>query len=136
MTAVAASATAMTAVAASATAMTAVFGSGVAKKAIYDSDTAWNALNASSAARAYMLSISTVSNTTSTTHVQVNGTKRSVLIQQKSGNNSYYSYAGANADAYVTNSTAFIDRFVRITGLTHRISNSSYTSTISYISME
>ena len=137
MNAVAASSTAMAAVAASSTAMAAVLNSATARKAVYDSDTAWNAIAGSATAKAALLASSVEHSTNSTSHVYPPGSGagvRAALLQQRC--NGYYSNAGANADTYSTTSTSYIDRYVRVTGLTHRINNNSYYSYIKYIIMQ
>ena len=139
MNAVAASSTAMNAVAASSTAMAAVLNSAEARRAVYDIDTAWNAVVASATAKAALLSSSTEHTTNSTSRVYPPGSGvgvRVVLVQQKSNSSTYASYAGANADTYNTTSSTYIDRYVRVTGLTHRGSNSAFYSTIKYIIMQ
>ncbi len=139
MTAVIARSTAMTAVAASSTAMAAVLNFAAARTALYDSEIAWNAVVGSATAKAALLAISTEHSTNSTTHVYPTGSDvwvRTVLVQQR--RNNYTSYAGVNADTYGTSSFSYIDRYVRVTGLTHRISNSTSTSTsyIKYVIMQ
>ena len=133
MAAVAASSAAMTAVAASSATMTAVLNSAVARSAVYDSDTAWNAVVASATAKTVLLARSVEHSTGSTSHVYPPGSGAGVrvaLLQQRSGGTSY---AGASADTYTTTSSSYIDRYVRVTGLTHRSSNGSY---IKYIIMQ
>ena len=137
--AVAASSTAMAAVAASSTAMTAVLNSATARIAVYDSDTAWNAVVGSNTAKTVLLASSTEHSTGSISHVYPTGSSagvRAVLVQQKSSIAPKVSYAGANANTYSTSSTAYIDRYVRVTGLTHRISNIDTYSYINYIIMQ
>ena len=135
MAAVAASSTAMAAVMASSTAMNAVLNSTVARSAVYDRDTAWNAVVASATAKAALLASSTEHQTKSPSHVYPTGSDyavRVVLLQQRRDGGGTTSYAGANADTYSTTSTNYIDRYVRVTGLTHRVSQSG-ASNISYI---
>ena len=124
------------AIAASSTAMAAVFAQPAARVAIYDSDTAWGAVVVSAAVKAYMLSLASTSSTAGESHVQVNATRRSVLLQQKISNRVYSSFAGAMADTYATTSEAYIDRYVRVTGLSHRSSSVTTTSSITWLSME
>ena len=133
----AASSTAMAAVAASSTAMAAVLNSATARKAVYDSDTAWNAVVGSATAKAALLAISTEHSTSSASHVYPTGSSAGVrvaFLQQITGGGA--SYAGANADTYSTTTGGYVDRYVRVTGLTHRISNSNYYSLVKYIIMQ
>ena len=128
----------MAAVAASSTAMAAVLNSATARKAVYDSDTAWDAIISSSTAKSALLSGSVEHIASSTSHVYPTGSGagvRAVLVQQLSSS-SRTSYAGANADTYVTSSSSYIDRYVRVTGLTHRSNTTSYPSYIKYIIMQ
>ena len=139
MTAVAASRTAMTAVAASSTAMSAVLNSATARSAVYDSDAAWDDVLANATAKAALLASGVEHSTNSTTREYPLGSRsgvRVVLVQQKTSSVSYTSAAGPNADTYVTSSTAYIDRYVRVTRLTHRSSNSNGYSYIKYIIMQ
>ena len=141
MAAVIASSTAMSAVAASSTAMAAVLNSAEARRAVYDSNTAWNAVVASATARAALLSRSSENSTGSTSHVYPSGSGvgvRVAFLQQSRGGATITSYAGANADTYSTSSSTYIDRYVRVTGLTHRVSQTgaSNFSYINYIIMQ
>ena len=118
--------------------MAAVLDSSVARIAVYDSDTAWNAIVTSSTGKAALLAKSSIHSTTNPNHNYPTGSGngvRAALIQQASSS-TRTSYAGANADTYVTSSTAYIDRYVRVTGLTHRISISGFSSSIKYIIMQ
>ncbi|MFW9595981.1 MAG: hypothetical protein ACMV1D_10880 [Macromonas sp.] len=139
MSAVAASSTAMSAVIASSTAMSAVLNSATARKLVYDSNTAWNAVVGSDTAKAALLASSTEHSTNSTSQVYPTGSSagvRAVLVQQRSSDGQT-SYADSpSAGSYSTNSTSYIDRYARMTGLKHRTSNSGYTSYIKYIIME
>ena len=141
MTAVAASSTAMSAVIASSTAMTAVIASStaMARRAVYDSDLAWNAVLASATAKTVLLASSWEYETNSSSHVYPPGSSAGVrvaLLQQKTSSSTYSSRAGANADTYSTTSNTYIDRYVRVTGMTHRSSSSSGYSYIKYIIMQ
>ncbi len=138
MAAVIASSTAMAAVIASSTALNAVLNSATARKAVYDSDTAWNAIASSATAKSILLSKSVEHSTSSRNHnypINSGAGVRAVLVQQEA-TGGYTSYAGANADTYSTSSTTYIDRYMRVTGLTHRSSSSYGTSYIKYIIME
>lgn len=137
MTVVAASFTAMAAVAASFTAMPAVLNSSAARIAVYDSDTAWDVVVSTATAKAALLARSTEHITNSKSHIYPPGSGngvRAVLLQQRSDANSI-SLAGANADTYTITSTTYIDRYARVTGLTHRTSN-NYPASIKYIIMQ
>ena len=137
MSAVAASSTAMAAVAASSTAMAAVVNSDVARKLVYDSNTAWNAIAKSATAKAALLASSVEYSTSSSSHVYPPGSGagvRGALLQQRRETNGA-SFAGTSADTYSTTSATYIDRYVRVTGLTHR-NSSSYTSYVKYIIMQ
>lgn len=138
MAAVLASYNAMSAVAASYNAMTAVLNSATARRAVYDSDIAWNVVVGSATAKAALLASSWTDTTQSTMHIYPSGSGngvRAVLLQQRSSS-SGGSYVGANADTYLTNSTTYVDRYVRVTGLTHRSNSSGYSSYIKYIIMQ
>lgn len=141
MAAVAASSTAMAAVIASSTAMNAVLNSAEARRAVYDRDTAWNAVVASATAKAALLARGTEHITSSPSHVYPPGYSAGVrvaLLQQSRDGGGITSYAGANADTYSTTSTSYIDRYVRVTGLTHRVSQggASNRSYIKYFIMQ
>jgi hypothetical protein len=60
---------------------------------------------------------------------------RTVLVQQKVANGGQ-SMAGASADTYVTTSTSYIDRYVRVTSLTHRGSSAGSQSGIRFVVMQ
>lgn len=110
-----------------------------ARSAVYDSDTAWNAVVASTTAKAALLSSSSEHIINSTTHTYPTGSSagvRAVLVQQKSSSDQYPCYAGASTDTYSTRSTNFIDRYVRVTGLTHRIHSINHYSYLNYIIMQ
>ncbi len=137
MPAVAASSTAMAAVAASSTAMDAVVNSDVARKLVYDSNTAWNAVVGSATAKAALLARSKEHSTSSSSHIYPTGSSADVrvaFLQQARGGGT--SYAGANADTYSATSSSYIDRYVRVTGLTHRTIAGGYTSYVKYIIMQ
>ena len=139
MAAVAASSTAMTAVAASSTAMAAVLNSAVARRAVYDSNTAWNSVVSSATAKAALLASSAEHATTLLSHVYPTGSGvgvRAVLVQQRREGSTNTSYAGANADTYSNTSTNYVDRYVRVTGLTHRSAVNNRESYIKYIIMQ
>ena len=140
MAAVAASSTAMAAVIASSTAMNAVLNSATALVAVYDSNTAWNAVVVSATAKAALLARGTEHITSSSSHVYPPGSSAGVRVAllEQSRDGAITSYAGANADTYSTTSTSYIDRYVRVTGLTHRVSQigASNRSYIKYIIMQ
>jgi hypothetical protein len=135
MTYVAASDAAMAAVAESNDSLIAVFGTSTARQKVYDASNAVNVLAASVNAKTYMLSIDQTSNNSTASHVSVN-TGRTILTTQKINNATYTSFAGANADTYSTQSVTAVDRFVKVTNLTHRSNSSGQASTVTYISME
>lgn len=134
MAAVAESALFMEKITESNTILASMFSLVVPKTAFYNSSIASSALFASTNAKAYMVAIATPNDTSSTTHASVN-TGKTFLIQQKTINASFTSHAGANADTYSTNSTTYVDRFVKLVGLTHRISGADY-GTVTYIDMD
>lgn len=141
MAAVAASSTAMAAVIASSTAMNAVLNSATARSAVYDSNTAWNAVVDSATAKALLLARSTWHQTKESIHDYPTGSDlgvRVAFLQQSRGGATITSYAGANADTYSATSGTYIDRYVRVTGLTHRVSQTgaSNFSYIKYIIMQ
>ena len=139
MAAVIASSTAMAAVAASSTAMAAVLNSAEARKAVYDSDTAWNAFLANATAKAALLAGSVEHTTGSTSRDYPLGSGvgvRVAFIQQKTSSVSSTSWAGPNTGTYSTSSTTYIDRYVRVTRLTHYSNNTNGYSTIKYIIMQ
>ena len=124
----------MAAVAASSTAMSAVLTSAAARRAVYDSNTAWNSVVSSATAKAALLASSREHQANSSSHAYPTGSDFAVRVAllQQSRDGAITSYAGANADTYSTTSTNYIDRYVRVTGLTHRVSQSG-ASNISYI---
>lgn len=142
------SSTGRAAVVSSKTAMDAVLAAGAAaispmlsfpemRTAVYDNATAFASLVASAEGKSALSGLMLSHNTNSTTHVYptgVNATTRTVLISQRA--TSSMSYAGAVADTYSTSSSAYVDRFVRVTGLTHRIGSSASTSGINYVVMQ
>lgn len=139
MSAVAASYNAMSAVAASSTAMAAVLNSATARRAVYDSDIAWDNIVGSATAKAALLASSTEHITNSTSHGHPLGSDvgvRTVLVQQKSSDYTYASHAGAKTDTYSIAVNVYVDRYVRVTGLTHRTSSASSPSYVKYIIMQ
>lgn len=138
LNAVIASSTAMAAVAANSTAMAAVLNSATARKAVYDSDTAWNNIVGSAIAKVALLAKGESQSTSSTSHVYPTGSAASVrvVLLQQATSYSNSSYAGARADTYSTTGTEWIDRYLRVTGLTHRSSSSGYSSYVKYIIMQ
>ena len=132
-------------------AIDAILGAGVAavstvlsnrtvRQAVYDSDTAFNTLVASVAGKSAINSLAVEQQSNSTAHVYPPGSAagiRVVLVSQKSVNVSGYSYAGASADTYVvTGTTAVVERYVRVTGLTHRTGSGTHGSLIRYLVMQ
>ncbi|GIX31366.1 MAG: hypothetical protein KatS3mg124_1838 [Porticoccaceae bacterium] len=139
MAIVAASSTAMQELANSINAMSVILSASIARVAVYDSDVAWAAIAASQTARDRLKTSATTHSTASTAHVHpagVTATSRVVLLEQKAGDSSATSYAGANADTYATNSTTYIERFARVTGLTHRTSDPNYNSYVRFRVMD
>ncbi|BEP96261.1 hypothetical protein GmRootA79_46450 [Acidovorax sp. A79] len=137
--ALAASATAMNVIAASANAMAAILASATARAAVYDSTVAWNAIAAAPAARAALSNVAVQHNTSASTHTYPTGVAAGVrvaFIQQRTTSSGYPSFAGASADTYATASVTFIDRYVRVTGLTHRIENVSFGTYVRYVVMQ
>ena len=126
---------AMTAVANANAALAAIFGVMTARTALYDSAQASAIVLASANARAYMVSIAQTSTVQGTAHQSAN-TGRTILVQQRSVSSSFLSHAGASADTYSTNSTALIDRFVKVSNLTHRAAGSSSYSVVTYLDMD
>lgn len=118
--------------------------SGDVRAVLYDGTTAWNAIAASTAAKAAMLAVSAehkvISSAANPGHAYPPGCGpgvRAVLLTQWTSNNQYASYAGAGADTYVTVSSTPVDRYLRVTGLTHRSdTNSSWGSNIKYLVMQ
>lgn len=132
----AASATAMAVIAASNTAMPILLANANARTALYDGTTAWDALAAAPVARAAMDAVAQEHSTTSITHVYPTGVAAGVkvaFLRQKASSVSYQSAAGTSADTYTTTSTAYIDRYVRVIGLTHRVANSQGNSMVRYL---
>ena len=117
----------------------AVLNSAGARRAVYDSGTAWNSFVSNVTAKTLLLDISMEHSTKSGSHVRptdISSGVRAVLVQQKTSG-AYISHAGANADTYSTESSYYIDRYVRVTGLAHRISTSgSIQSFIKYVIMQ
>ena len=127
----------MAAVAANSNAMAALLANSTARQAVYDSNIAWNAIVASATAKQALNNAAVEHGTNATSHTYPTGSGAGVrvaFIQQKC--NGVTSYAGAGADTYSTTSTAYIDRYVRVTGLTHRISSPSYVSYVRYVIMQ
>ena len=154
-TAVAASSTAMTAVAASSTAMglvvnsltmlsaigasnTAladVFASSTARVALYDHATALATLTDIANVQTYLKTIDVHASTYNTTHTAAN-TGRTLLVTQWIFSALATSCAGASIDTYQTTSTVAVDRFAKVTNLTHRTNSASYASSVTYIDMD
>ena len=127
--------------AAGAAAISSVLSIGAVRTAVFNSETAFNTLVASAAGKNALNSIASEHISTTTAHVYptgVNAASRTVLVSQKAYASSYPTYAGASADTYSCNSISFVDRYVRITGLTHRASSAgaSFQSTIRYVLMQ
>ena len=126
--------TAMAAVVGSATATSALLTSSAFRCALYDNDTAWAAWAASANGRNALSAIASEHSMNSTSHVFPAGIATGIrvfLLQQKASSGT--SYAGANADTYTTTSAAYIDRNLRVSGLTHRSSGTSSISSIRYV---
>lgn len=127
--------------AAGAAAISSVLSIGAVRTAVFNSDTAFNTLVASDAGKNALNSMASEHLNIATTHVYppgVNAASRTVLVSQKSGGASYKSHAGASEDTYTCTSATFLDRYVRITGLTHRAgaTGSLSYSTIRYVVMQ
>lgn len=125
--------------AAGAAAISSVLSIGAVRTAVFNSETAFNTLVASAAGKAALNSMASEHTINTGTHVYptgVNAASRTVLVSQKTSNSAAPSYAGALADTYTCTSTTFLERYVRITGLTHRATSSSYQSTIRYVLMQ
>lgn len=131
--------TAMDAVlAAGAGAISSVLAISAVRTAVYDSETGWAALVASATGKAALAALMRENTTTSTVHTYppgVGASTRAVLVSQKSNITAKLSYAGAFADTYTTMDMNFIDRYVRISGLSHRTSTSG-SGTIRYVVMQ
>ncbi|WP_343734504.1 hypothetical protein [Acidovorax sp.] len=128
--------TAMTAVLGSATACGALLTSSAFRGALYDNETAWALWVASANGRNALSAIAAEHANATSTHVSPAGIgtgTRVMLVQQKATGTTQTSYAGSNADTYTTSSLAYIDRYVRVPGLTHRSAGASSTSWIRYV---
>ena len=128
--------TALTAVLASATASAAVVTNRAFLSALYDSENAWAAWVASANGRNALNGIAQETSLVNTTHTYPPGLGhgvRVILTQQKAVGTTPLSHAGQSADTYVTSSQTYIDRYVRITGLTHRTNGASTTSWLRYV---
>jgi len=135
----AASVTAMGVIAASANAMAIVLASANARTAVYDSTVAWDAIAVAPAARTALSNVAVLHNTSVASHTYPTGVAAGVrvaFVQQKTTLPGYPSIAGANVDTYSTASTVFIDRYVRVSGLTHRIDYSGGSSSVRYVVMQ
>lgn len=130
--------TAMNAVVGSATAPGALLTSAAARAALYDNETAWAMFIASANGRNALSAVAQENTHSSVSFMFPAGigvSTRAVLLQQKSSTASLTSIAGAGVDTYVTSSTAYIDRNVRVTGLMHRAGGSA-NSTVRYVVMQ
>lgn len=128
--------TAMTAVLGSATACGALLTSSAFRAALYDNDTAWALWVASANGRAALSAIAAEHSITGVPMVSPIGIStgmRVILVQQKTAGSSPVSYAGSGVDTYSTSSLAYIDRYVRVPGLTHRSAGASSTSWVRYV---
>lgn len=135
----AASATAMGVIAASANAMAIILASANARMAMYDTTVAWDAIAAAPVARTALSNVAALHATSLAAYTYPPGVAagvRTVLVQQKTSTAGYPSIAGASADTYLTTSLAYIDRYVRVTGLTHRIDYSGASTTVRYVVMQ
>ena len=130
--------TAMNAVlAAGADAIGRVFAIAAVRAAVYDSEVAWAAVVASPNGKAEIDRIAIENTLVGNVHrypVGVSVSTRAVLVSQKAAQMT--SHAGALVDTYSTTSTTFIDRYVRVTGLTHRNASATYSSIIRYVVMQ
>ena len=128
--------TAMTAVLGSATACGALLTSSAFRGALYDNETPWALWVASANGRNAISAIAAEHTNATPTHVSPAGIgtgTRVMLVQQKVSGSTPTSYAGSNADTYTTTSLAYIDRYVRVMGLSHRSAGASSTSWIRYV---
>lgn len=128
--------TALTAVLASATASAALVTSGAMRAALYDNETAWAAWVASANGRNALNAIALEHSLVATTHTYPTGVgvgMRVILTQQKAVGTTPQSSAGQSVDTYVTTSTTYIDRYVRVVGLTHKSNGASTTSWVRYV---
>ncbi|WP_010465881.1 hypothetical protein [Acidovorax radicis] len=135
----AASATAMGVIAASANAMAVILATANARMAVYDTTVAWDAIAAAPAARTALSNVAVLHSTSLAAYTYPPGVAagiRAVLVQQKTSSAGYPSIAGASADTYTTVSLAYIDRYVRVTGLTHRIDYTGASSSVRYVVMQ
>lgn len=125
--------------AAGASAMATVLAVRTVRAAIYDNDAAFNALIASANGKSALNSNAVEHGNTTTAHMYptgVNAATRTVLVAQRASSSTQNSYAGMNADTYVITGPNWIDRYVRVTGLTHRILTAGNTSTVRYVVMQ
>jgi len=129
--------TAMTAVTGSATAANSLVTSSAFRGALYENETAWASWVASANGRAALSAIAEEHSVTTQTHAYPPGIGpgvRAIFVQQKtSGSSSPVSYAGASADTYTTASLAYVDRYLRLPGLSHRSSGVYATSWVRYV---
>jgi len=132
--------TAMAAVMASATAPAALLVSAAFRAAIYDNEGAWTPFIAKASVRSALndLAVEHISTVATHTYPTASGPGiRVVLVQRRTAvSGAPQSFAGAGFDTYVTTSTTYIDRYVRVTGLTHRASSSGITSAVRYVLMQ
>lgn len=136
MAAIAASSTAMTAVTASTSAMNAMFANATAKTALYDSTLASDAIFASASAKAYLVSIAQNSQNLATTGVAANIGKTYFLQQRAGGGINALAGNSSSSSTYQTASTAYVDRFVKLTSLYHRTSNVASASFVTFVDMD
>lgn len=112
-----------------------------ARAALYDHESAWGMFVATvigKAALSWATLKAAAHSTSGTTHVYPPGVgiaTRAVLITQQ-GTSTAQSAAGANENTYIASAGQAVERYVRVKGLTHRISSGSGTSVINYIVME
>lgn len=123
---------------AGASAVETLFAVAAVRVAIYDNEIAWSKFIATDVGKSALMNRELTHSTNSTAHVNptgVNQASKVVLTGQASSTSALNSYAGFFFDAYVTNQTGVLRRYVRVTGLTHRISGSG-TSSIRYVPMQ
>lgn len=121
--------------------MAAVIASSTARIVMYDNDAFWAVVATSSVARSELLEVALEHSTASATHTHpsgVTGLTRVALLQQRISIGTRESHAGSGVDTYSTSSSAWLNRFARTQGLTHRVNttNNLPVSWVRYVVME
>lgn len=132
---------AVAAVIATSAAATQLLGNRAARAALYDHETAWETFVASANGKTALAAVAAAEHANATiTHVYPPGvgvSTRAVLVSQRQITSGVVAFAGAMADTYTTSVLAAVDRYVRVTGLTHRnASGSNGGSYIRYVVMQ